>query len=277
MGIIFLVYNCGRMRYENIGGLQIPRLGLGTWRMGNDRRADSRSLAALRAAFEAGYSHLDTAEMYADGHAEELIGQAIRALGVRRESLFITSKVQPSHLRYDDVLRSCAASLKRLGTDYLDLYLIHWPSPGMKLPDTFRALNELVKDGRVKHLGVSNFDLRLLKQSIELCETPLLTNQVPYSLSDRRYAANGVLDYCQRHDILLTAYSPLDEGRLNISPALRSAAEARGATPYQMALAWLVAQPRVITIPMSLDPGHIRENLAAADMILSDQEMKKLS
>jgi diketogulonate reductase-like aldo/keto reductase len=265
------------MKYETIKSLTLPKIGFGTWRIGNDRGSDLRSLAALRAALEAGCTHFDTAEMYADGHAEELLGQAVRETGIVRESLFITSKVQPSHLHYDDVLRSGAASLRRLGTYYLDLYLIHWPGIGMSLRDTFRALNNLVRDGRVRRLGVSNFNLKLLQQARELSDTPLITNQVPYSLSDRSYVTNGVLEYCRQNDLLLTAYSPLEEGRLKVDPALRSVAEAHNATPYQIALAWLVSQPHVITIPMSLDPKHIRENLEAADIRLTDDEMTRLS
>ncbi|HEX2696950.1 MAG TPA: aldo/keto reductase, partial [Anaerolineales bacterium] len=242
----------------------------------NDHRQDKQSLAALRTALEVGYTHFDTAEMYGSGHSEELLGQAIREAGIKRESLFITSKVTPAHLQYEDVLKSCEGSLKHLGMDTIDLYLIHWPSVGMKLSDTFRALNKLVKDGKVKHLGVSNFNLKLLKQSKELSETPLLTNQVPYSISERSYVKNGVLEYCQQNDILLTAYEPVDKGHLKASPALRSIAEVHGATIYQIALAWLVNQARVITIPMSFDPIHIRENFEAADIVLSEEEMKKL-
>src|SRR5581483_9529796 len=195
--------------------------------------------------------------------------------GIKRQSLFITTKVKPEHLKYEQVLRACEASLKRLGMEYIDLYLIHWPELGMNLAETFRALNTLVREGKVMHLGVSNFNLKLLKQAQSLSETPILTNQIPYSLSDRSYVKNGVLEYCQQNDILVTAYSPVDEGRLKTSAALRSVAEAHHATPYQIALAWLVNQPRVITIPMSFDPIHIRENFAAAEIVLSEEEMKK--
>jgi len=203
------------MKYESIHTLTLPKLGFGTWKIGGesfaDPSTDSVSLAALRSALDLGYSHFDTAEMYANGHSDELLGQAIRASKIKRENLFITSKVIPSHSKYEQVLRSCENSLRRLGMDYLDLYLIHWPEAGMKLEDTFRALNKLVQDGKVKHLGVSNFKLDLLKRSQELSETPILTDQVPYSLRDRSYVKNGVLKYCQQSDILFTAYSLIDE------------------------------------------------------------------
>lgn len=269
------------MRYETINGLRLPKIGFGTWNIGGgsspDRSRDTASLAALRSALELGYTHFDTAEMYAAGHTEELLGKAIRESGAPRASLFITSKVSPEHLGYDAVLRSCEASLRRLGLEYVDLYLIHWPSPHMKLPDAFRALNKLVVDGKVRHLGVSNFDLPLLKEARELSANGIITNQVPYSLRDRSYVRNGVLDYCQHSGILLTAYSPLDVGHLKPSVAVKSLAKTRSLDPYQVALAWLVAQPCVISIPMSENAAHQRQNLEAADIRLTDAELQQLN
>ncbi|MDP1714723.1 MAG: aldo/keto reductase [Anaerolineales bacterium] len=261
--------------------LTLPKIGFGTWKIGGgsfaDPKTDPVSLAALHSALETGYTHFDTAEMYANGHAEELLGKAIRSSQVKREALFITSKVTPSHLQYDQVLQSCENSLRRLQMEYLDLYLIHWPSAGMKLEDTFRALNKLVRDGKVKHLGVSNFNLKLLKQSQELSETPIITNQVSYSLSDRSNIKNGVLEYCQNNDIILTAYSPLDEGRLDSNKTLEAIARAHAATTYQIALAWVISQPRVITIPRSGNPKHIKENFEAAEIELTQNEIEQLT
>jgi diketogulonate reductase-like aldo/keto reductase len=134
-----------------------------------------------------------------------------------------------------------------------------------------------VREGKVKHLGVSNFNVKLLKQAQSLSETPLLTDQVPYRLPDRTYVENGVLDYCQQNDILLTAYSPVKFRNLPVNKTIQAIADARHATPFQIALAWLVAQPRVITIPMSLDPQHIRENFDAAEIELSKEEFDTLS
>lgn len=269
------------MKYETLHEVQIQKIGFGTWSIGGgmspDRSKDERSLRALRSALEVGYTHFDTAEMYASGHAEELLGQAVRESGIPREELFIASKVSASHLRYDDLLRSCENSLRNLGMDYLDLYLIHWPSGSIPFNDTFRALNQLIREGRVRHVGVSNFDVRLMKQAQDESEAPIFTNQVPYSLEDRSYVRNGVLDYCQENDILLTAYSPVEEGRLRANPTLQAIADAREATPYQIALAWLVLQPRVITIPMSFNPDHIAENFAAADIELSADEIEQLN
>jgi len=247
-------------------------------RFGPGAKTGFSSLTALRAALEIGYTHFDTAEIYAGGHSEELLGKAVRESGIPRESLFITTKVSPEHLQYDQVLRSCENSLRRLGMDYVDLYLIHWPPRvGMKIDDAFRAMNQLVKDGKVRHLGVSNFKLKLLKEAQSLSETPILTNQVPYRLPDHSYVENGVLEYCQHNDILITAYSPVKFRNLPVNQAIRAIAEAHAATPFQIALAWLVAQPRVITIPMSLNPEHIRENFAAAEIELSGEEFRTLS
>jgi len=268
------------MRYETIHNLQIPKIGFGTWSIGGresaDPSSDAQSLAALRSALELGYTHFDTAEVYAAGHAEELLGQAIRQSGMAREALFITSKVSPEHLQYEDVLRCCENSLRRLDMDFIDLYLIHWPMRGMKLEDTFRALNQLVRNGKLRHLGVSNFDLKLLKQSQALSETPLLTDQVPYSLAERTYVDNGVLDYCQQNDILLTAYSPVKRRSIKSDQKLQAVAHARGVTPQQIALAWLSQQPRVITIPKSINPQHQADNISAADLLLSAAEMEQL-
>jgi diketogulonate reductase-like aldo/keto reductase len=267
------------MRYEIIQNLRIPKIGFGTWTIGGeghpDCALDARSLAALGSALELGYTHFDTAEYYAGGHAEELLGQAVRVSGLDRETLFITSKVSPEHLNYADVLRSCGDSLRRLGVDYLDLYLIHWPVVGMDLPETFRALNKLVASGMVKFLGVSNFNRKLLEKAVVLSETKLLTNQVSYSLPDHTCVKNGVLAYCQENDILLTAYSPVKRRFFRGNKPLQELASARGITPQQFGLAWLVNQPRVITIPMSFNSQHQAENLAAADIILTESELTK--
>ena len=270
------------MKYETLHGRSIPKIGFGMWSIGGDSHPDpsldSASMTVLLTALEVGYTHFDTAESYAAGHSEELLGRAIRETGTKRESLLVTTKVSPEHLQHDQVLRSCEGSLRRLDMDYVDLYLIHWPPRSERqLGDAFRALNKLVRDGKVRHLGLSNFNLKLLKQAQSLSETPILTDQVPYRLPDRTYVENGVLDYCQKNDILLTAYSPVKFRNLPVNKTVRAIAEAHAATSFQIALAWLVAQPRVVTIPMSFDPPHIRENFEAAEIGLSQEEFKTLS
>jgi diketogulonate reductase-like aldo/keto reductase len=270
------------MKYETVHNTTLAKIGFGTWSIGGgsypDLSLDSASMAALHSALETGYTHFDTAEAYASGHAEELVGRAIREANTKREDVFITTKVSPEHLRYDHLHRACEGSLRHLGMDYIDLYLIHWPGPvGTKYKDAFRALNKLVRDGKVRHLGVSNFKLKLLKQAQELSETPILTNQIPYRLPDKAYLENGVIEYCQQNDILVTAYSPVKFRNLPVNKTVKAIADAHSATPFQIALAWLVAQPRVITIPMSYKPGHIKENFEAGDIELTKEEFQTLS
>ena len=258
-------------------GTPLPVMGLGTWAMGGRSRPDSsqdtRAIQAIRAALEIGYTHIDTAEMYANGHTEELVGQAIR--GFDRSKLFLTTKVRPPNLSYQRTLASIDGSLQRLGVDTIDLFLIHWRD-GTPLAETFRALNEAVRAGKIRYLGVSNFDVAEMKESQELSETPIVTNQVPYSLTTRSYVQNGVIAYCQANNIVVTAYSPVEEGQLQVQSVLADIATAHKATPYQIALAWLVQQPWVITIPMSHNPVHLQQNWDAAEIRLTPEEMARL-
>ena len=269
------------MKYETLHGVNLPKIGFGTWRIAGEAAPDPAlepaSRQALRSALELGYTHFDTAEYYAGGYAEKLLGETFKEAGIERKNLFITTKVSPSHLHLNDVLQSCENSLKRLGMEYIDLYLIHWPNPRIPLEETFNALNQLVREGRVKHLGVSNFNLRTLQEACALSETPLLANQVPYSLPEKTYVKNGVLEYCQQNDIVLTAYSPVKWRNLKVNKTIQSIARVHNITVFQVALAWLINQPRVITIPMSLDPVHQAENLAAANIELDASEMEILT
>ena len=268
------------MKFEEIHGLKVPKIGFGTWRIGGEAAPnpaiEEASLAALHSAVELGYTHFDTAEYYAGGHAEELLAQTMLDLRVKRESLFITSKVSPEHLRDKDVRKACENSLRRLKTEFIDLYLIHWPNPLIKLEETFQALNQLRREGKIRHIGVSNFKLRDLKKAVSLCESHLLTNQVPYSLPASEYVKNGVIEYCQQNEILITAYTPVKFRNLTVNKVIKDIADRHQATPFQIALAWLVAQPSVITIPMSFDALHQKQNLEAAEIDLSVEEMSLL-
>jgi diketogulonate reductase-like aldo/keto reductase len=268
------------MKFENLAdGARVPVLGLGTWGIGGgsrpDRSQDKHLVAAIQTALQLGYTHIDTAEMYGGGHTEELVGQAIH--GVKRQDLFLVSKVWPDHLRYERLLTSCQASLDRLGVDYLDIYLVHWPNKSIPLEDTFRALNHLVKDGRALHIGVSNFNLDQLRHAQDLADTPLATNQVPYSLFERSCVRNGMLEYCQQNGILLTAYTPIEKGRVARNPVVQQMASRHAATPVQIALGWLLQQAGVIAIPMSTNPGHLRENLESVSLKLSTEDMQRLN
>ena len=269
------------MKYETLpDGQQIPKLGFGTWNIGGGMRADhtqdERAVAAIRSAIEMGYTLIDTAEMYAEGHTEVLVRQAIEESGTAREKLFLTTKVWHTNLQEKAVVQSCEDSLRRLGTDYIDLYLIHWPNKRVPLENTFSGLNQLVDAEKIRYLGVSNFKLDLLKEAELVSNSSILTNQVPYSLHNRSFADNGMLAYCQENDIVLTAYTPIEKGRVSGDSTLRKIASKHGAAPIQIALAWLIQQPRVAAIPMSMNPAHISENLKALDYSLDLDDITQL-
>lgn len=260
-------------------GERIPVLGLGTWRMGGsiypDYSQDKEMVKLIQEAIELGYTHIDTAEIYGGGHTEELVGRAIQHYA--REGLFITTKIWHTHLAYRDVIKSVEASLKRLQTEYIDLCLVHWPSTEVPFSETFEALNELVAQGMIHHLGVSNFDLEGLKLVQSLSPTPIITNQVAYNLYHRACVKNGVLRYCQENDLLLSAYSPFERGVVLHDPLVAQIASKYGMTPAQIAINWLVRQPNVIAIPMSASLEHLKSNLAALEKALDSQDVLLLN
>jgi len=267
------------MTYETLpDGTALPRVGLGTWAMGGRMEADgSRDgiwIDLIRRALDLGYRHIDTAEMYAAGHTEELVGQAIRSWD--RSELFITSKVWSSNLRAEGVRRAFEGSLERLGTDYLDLYLIHWPNPDVPLPETFEALNELTGRGAARRLGVSNFGAEQTAEARSLSTVPLATNQVEYNLFRREAERDGVLELCQRENMLLTAYEPLGKGRVPADRRLQRLASELDLTAGQAALAWVLRREKVVTVCMSGNVEHLEENLQAADLELPVELMQEL-
>ena len=271
------------MKFETSPDLSLPKIGFGTAQLGGSTFIANRAktnfyLTVLHSAFEIGYTHIDTSDDYVRGFAEELIGRSIRENNIQRGKLFITSKFLPAPWSYSKVMRSIEGSLRRLDTDYLDLYLLHFPNPFASMKETFRALNQLVREGRVRHIGVSNFNVKQLRNARNLSEIPLLTNQVPYNIFFRGFAKNGMLEYCQKNDILLTAYFPVKFRHRSIASdkTIRDIAHAHGATPFQIALAWLVSQPRVITIPQSFNPQHQKDNFEAADIELTVTERDQL-
>ena len=268
------------MKYKKLyDGADIPVLGQGTWGLGGgmapDHSHDSTAIDAIRTAIELGYTHIDTAEMYGGGHTEELVGQAVSEYN--REELFITSKIWKQTMDHQDVINALEGSLKRLGTDYLDLYLIHRPNRDIPIEETFRGLNALIEQGKVRYLGVSNFGLPQLKRAQTLCDTQIVTNQVRYHLHERKCVANGVLEYCQANNILLTAYSPIDRGYLLDDPTVKQIAARYDATPAQVALHWLISQPQVIALPMSTNRRHLEENLGALELELSESDIERLN
>ena len=236
-------------------------------------------MAAVRTAIGMGYRLIDTAEMYGDGGAEEVVGealaQALQAGEATRNGLFIVSKVYPHNASRSGTLAACERSLQRLGLEHIDLYLLHWRGQ-FPLADTCAALQTLVEQGRIGRWGVSNFDTADLQELFALPGgAACAVNQVYYSLGERG-AAFSLLPWQRAHGMPLMAYSPIDQGALARSPALQGLAQRLGATPAQVALAWVLAQPGVVAIPKAVSEAHQRENLAAAQLQLSADDLVEL-
>jgi diketogulonate reductase-like aldo/keto reductase len=253
-------------------GEQIPTLGQGTWRMAEDPRARQDEIAALRRGLDLGLGLIDTAEMYADGAAEELVGEAIRG---RRDEVFLVSKVLPQHATRRGTREACERSLRRLATDHLDLYLLHWRG-GVPLRQSLAAFQGLQQDGLIRHWGVSNFDLDDMHELINMDGGAAAgTNQVLYNLAHRGIEYD-LLPWCRDHRVPVMAYSPIQQGDLLRHSVLHDLAAAHGATPAQVALAWVLRQDGVVAIPKAADTAHVVENRAALDMRLSAADLAKL-
>jgi diketogulonate reductase-like aldo/keto reductase len=256
---------------------EVPIVGQGTWQMAENRR-DQDEIAALRTGITRGLTHIDTAEMYGSGRAEELVAAAIQ--GVPRRDLFIVSKVLPQNATRAGTLRACENSLRRLGTDYLDVYLLHWRG-SVPLADTLGALEELVDQGKIRALGVSNFDVADLEEARALLRKhPIACNQVLYHLGERHIDAD-LVPYCARHDIAVVGYSPFGHGRFPsdrsaAGRALAAVAARHGATPRQVALAFLVREPPLFTIPKASTVAHAEENAGALDLVLDGRDVAEI-
>ena len=256
-------------------GFSMPVLGMGTWQMGGRMERDSRNddagqIQALKTGLDLGFNLIDTAESYADGKAEELVGEAIR--GYDRGKLFLTSKVWKTHVAYDDVLRAAENSLKRLGTDYLDLYLYHQVNNEVPLKETMRAFDRLVSEKLVRHIGVSNFALERFKRAQACAEHKIVVNQIHYSLSVRE-PESELLPWLQENDVMIQAWRPL-RGVPDCA-LLNELCAKYGKTKSQIALNWLIMQKNIVTITASSSARHIRDNLDAAafEMAPSDVEL----
>jgi len=248
-------------------GEAVPILGQGTWFMGDNPRQRNDEIASLQLGLDLGMTLIDTAEMYGDGAAEELVGEAI---GDRREDVFLVSKVLPSNATRRGTIAACERSLARLKTDWLDLYLLHWRG------GTLAAFEELVRTGKIRHWGVSNFDAGDMKELVRLRGgSSAATNQVLYNLT-RRGIEHDLLPWCQEHGMPVMAYSPIEQGRLLGHRALQEVAKRHAATPAQVSLAWVLRQDRVIAIPKAGTATHVRENRGALDIELMAEDIKAL-
>jgi diketogulonate reductase-like aldo/keto reductase len=261
------------LRYVTLrNGEQVPALGQGTWHMGEDRRRAADEAAALRLGIELGITLIDTAEMYGSGGAEEVIARA--AEGVR-DSLFLVSKVYPHNASLAGVVTACERSLKRLATDRIDLYLLHWRG-SIPLAETLEGFQRLQRDGKIRHYGVSNFDRADMEEWVALeGGDTVAADQVLYNLS-RRGPEWDLVPWCREHQIAIMAYTPLGQGQMPGNRALAEIARSRGATPAQIALAWLLRQDGTIVIPKASRPDHVRENRGALDIALAEEDLAAL-
>lgn len=253
------------------GGDPVPALGQGTWRTGERPAQRADEIRALREGVALGMTLIDTAEMYGDGAAEELIGEA---LGTVRDQLFLVSKAYPQHAGRERLAAACENSLKRLGTDRLDLYLLHWRG-SVPLGETVRAMEALQAAGKIRHWGVSNLDVDDMEELVAAGGSACTVNQLLYNLT-RRGPEHSLLPWLAAHNIPVMAYSPVEQGRLLTNATLRQVAETIGATPVQVALAWAMRRDDVIAIPKAGTAAHVRENRAAADLLLSEDDLARL-
>lgn len=262
-------------------GFEMPVYGLGTWEMGgktthdptNDDNADIR---AIQEAIQEGVTHIDTAESYADGYTEILVGRAIKECD--RSLLFLASKVKGENLAYDDVIRAVQGSLERLKTDYLDLYYAHRYNPAIPVKETMRAMDTLVEEGLIKHIGVCNYTVEELEEAQSYAKNKIVVAQQHLNLKYRESEKRGVLKYCQENDMFFMAWRPLQKGLLinEASSILSEMAQKYHKTPAQIALNWLISQENVVTISKTRDVAHLKENLGALDWEMEPEDVKRL-
>jgi len=253
-------------------GERVPALGQGTWNVGDRKKDRQEEIAALRLGVDLGLSLIDTAEMYGDGRSEELIAEAIAEL---RDQVFLVSKVLPEHATRQGTVKACEGSLRRLKTNWIDLYLLHWREK-VPLEETLAGFEMLVHDGKIRHWGVSNFDIADMEELVALPGgSAVTTNQVLYNLA-RRGIEYDLLPLCREREVPIMAYSPVDQGRLLRGQVLKKVAVRHGATSSQVALAWVFRHDDVIAIPKAGKSEHVRENHGALALQLSEQDLSEL-
>ena len=252
-------------------GESVAALGQGTWRMGERPAVRAQEIATIREGVGLGMTLIDTAEMYGDGGAESLLGEALDGL---RDDVFLVSKAYPQNASRSRLSRSCEASLRRLRTDRLDLYLLHWRG-NVPLAETVEAMQALQAAGKIRHWGVSNLDLDDMEELVDAGGADCAADQVLYNLG-RRGIEFGLLPWMAGRGIPAMAYTPLEPDRMAHSAVLADLAQRRGVTPLQLALAWVLRRPDVIAIPKASSPEHVRQNRAALDIVLAPDELSRL-
>lgn len=260
-------------------GFDLPVYGLGLWQMGGrtepDTSHDEDAIKAIRAALDAGITHIDTAESYGLGHAEELLGEALK--GYDRSKLLIATKVSAWNQSYDGLKRAFEASLKRIDTDYIDLYLLHrYPKPGIPVADTMRAIDELVEQGLVKNIGVCNMTPNRFDEVQRHTKNKLVCNQVHYNVQYREIENTGILRHCQQNDVMLVAWRPLQKAMLPNSTLLDELASKYGKTPTQIVINWLISQDNVVTLSKTSNVEHLKENLGAVDWTMDADDIERI-
>lgn len=259
-------------------GFELPVYGMGLWRysylQGIDTAEDEPEIAAIQDAIAKGVTHFDTAEKYGDGHSEETLGKAMK--GFDRSKVFIATKVRAEKQGYDDLHRSFEASIQRLGTDYIDLYLLHsYPAPGISITDTMRALDDLVRQGVVKNIGVCNMTPNRFSDTQKHTKNKMVCNQVHYNVQFREIEDKGVLKYCQDNDVMVVAWRPMQYGKLHAS-ILDELAQKYDKTPLQIALNWVISQDHVVAISKTTKPEHLQENLGAIGWTMDSAEIERI-
>ena len=251
------------------GGLQLPALGLGTWKMGEKRGQRKAEVAALQYGLDLGLGLIDTAEMYASGGDEQVVGEAIRG---RRDEVYLVSKVLPSNASRKGTIKAAERSLKHLNCDHIDLYLLHWPG-SHPLTDSLEAFERLVEDGKIGRYGVSNFDADEMTDAMAASGgDTICLNQILYNPAKRAIEAE-VLPWCQARDVALMAYSPLDQGGILQDAVLEQIAERHGVTLATVAIAWTLRFPSMVSIPKATAPAHVEEVAAARDVQLTGEDL----
>ncbi|GJQ23814.1 hypothetical protein BIY37_01395 [Candidatus Brocadia sapporoensis] len=276
------------MEFKNLTDtIAVPVIGLGTWTIGGgdlaDTTHDNEDVSAIETAIKLGITHIDTAEAYAQGHTEELIGRAIR--GYDRKSLFITSKVSPEHLGYDNLIASAKGSLQRLHTDYIDLYLIHAPNPDIPMQETMKAMDFLIEQKLIRCMGVSNFAVEQIKEAQKYTKNKIAANQIQYNLLVRNKGRvtndmeSKIIPYCQENNILIIAWRPLAKGEL-AKPGFKivdDLAKNYNKSQSQIAINWLISKKGIVVITKSTKIEHLKQNLGAIGWRLRQEDIDRLN
>ncbi len=254
------------MNYVEAKGEKIPLIGFGTWNL-----KGQNGKKAIKDAIEMGYRHIDTAQFYGN---ERIVGEAISESDVDRDKIFLTTKLWKSNLEYEKAKSSFEKSLSKLNTGYVDLLLIHWPVERVPVKETIRAMNEIQSADMVRHIGVSNFDVNQLKEAQKVSKTPILTDQVKYNPLTPK---PEILQYCQKNDIILTAYSPLAKGRVIHNEKLSEIGKKYGKSAAQVALRWIIKHENTVAIPKAGSEKHRKDNIEIFDFELNKEEMKEIA